>query len=449
MTFLRYSVPGVLGDWHWRRQGDVAADLLRLRRATGRDDLLLLDLARLRWLRASDDGHGLPFERTVSGLDTEPFRALLARRESPEPGDDPARLASSIGAQLATGRAAFAGETGFLGEDGLARWRAALEPGAALLDFDLSGTRTLALVADESGVTRVDLGPSSRHRDWPARFAGLPTATAGEFTAAMRGAGRLWLEPLQARLPGRVYLAFGDGLSGLPFEAFEVGSAPFAAERSVIRLASFPARPGPAQRLGALSPERVFLAGAPVDFSPGFLDQLQTGAELRAVMDRFRGPGLQVIQGSALEPEEFTTEAFRAADLVHLAQPARIDFQRPENAWLEFSEPAAGAGRLRLPARELARLPSSAALTVFSQSVQPPVAGGSGRPPLVSGTLAAGSGAVITTAWSGEESQSAAFFAAYYDAVAGGRSLDDAFRAAVRARRTEGTDWARYRLWVD
>lgn len=449
MIFLRYALPGVLGDWYWRRLDEVSADLLGLRRGTGRNDRLLLDLARLRWLRSSDQDLGLPFERSVAGLDTDAFRALLARRARPEPGDDPEALAATVRSQLTSGRERFRAAAGFLEPRGFDRWLAALEPGAAVLDFDLSGGRALALIGEGARVDRVDLGPAARFAGWPGLLERLPDLEVGEFDAAMRTAGRRWLAPLRDRLPGRVYLAFADGLSGLPFEAFEVDGAPFAAQRAVLRLASFPARTAPAERLGPFTPDRVFLAGAPVDFSPGFLDRLQTGAELRAVMDRFRGPGLQVIQGAALQPDELDTLAYREASLVHLAQPARDDYRRPGAAWLEFSEPVAGAGRLRMRAAGLAAMPSSARLTVLSQATVAAGAGGSGRPPLASNVLAAGSGAVLVTAWPGEEEDAAAFFGAFYDAALDGVSLDQAFRAAVDARREQGTDWARYRLWVD
>ncbi len=450
ITFLRYSIPGVLGDQHWRRVDVIASDLLSARRATGRDDLLLLDLARLRWLRASDGALGLPFDRGVAGLDTDAFRAILARREQPGPGDDVTTLAREIEAQLTDGRARFDAATSFLDESGQAAWLAALEADAAVLDFDLSGNQALALLADGRGVRRYSLGPASAFDDWPRLLEALPSMDDAALAAAAGRWGRRFLAPLSGRLPSRVYLATADALGYLPFERFLLDGEPLAARHSLVRLASYPARTGPAMRLAAFTPQSVFLAGTPVDFSAGFLARLETGEELRSVMNRFVGPGLQVIQGTALAPDEFRTTAFRAADLVHLAMPARVSLVRPATSALELSEPRGGAGRYLEPATALTGWTLDAHLLVLSQArIEGAVVRSPGRPPLVAGALASGSGAVMASAWAGTEAGSAAFMDAFYAALERGRSLDQALADAREALSGTPREALRHQLWVD
>jgi tetratricopeptide (TPR) repeat protein len=450
MTFLRYSIPGVLGAQYWRRVDVIASDLLAARRATGRDDLLLLDLARLRWLRASGGALGLPFDRAVAGLDTDGFRALLARREQPGAGDAATALAREIESQLGDGRARFDAVTPFLGEPGQAAWLAALEDNAAVLDFDLSGDRALALLADGRGVRRFALGPSSAFDDWPRLLEALPSMDEAALAAAADRWGRRFLAPLTGRLPTRIYLAAADALGYLPFERFLVDGNPLGARHSLVRLASYPARPAPAMRLASFNPQSVFLAGAPVDFSAGFLARLETGDELRTVMNRFVGPGLQVIQGTALAPDEFQTMAFRAADLVHLATPARVSLVRPAASALELSEARGGAGRHQEPAAALADWTLDAHLLVLSQArIEGAILRSPGRPPLVAGALASGSGAVLASAWAGTEASSAAFMDAFYAAVADGRTLDQALTDARAALADSPREALRHQLWVD
>ena len=382
LIFFRISIPGVMGDWAWRTGEVLAADLLNARRAAGFPESLLMDLARLRWLRAAGAALGLPFDRTVAGLDTDELRALLGRRVSPGPDDDPIRLSAELNRDLDAGRTRFDSVTGFLDDRALAPWLGALEANEAVLDFEVSGPRALALLGTRSGVSRIDLGPASTLRNW--------TEFPGQFGDAadsrdLLDSGRRVLGPLAERLPDRVYLASADRFALLPLEAMRVGAGVLGERHRFIRLASFPARVRPAERLRGFAVERVFIAGAPSDYSVGFLARLEADPALGMVMDRFRGPGLEVVQGSALAPDEFSTRAFREADLVHLAMPGRLNLSNPLDSWLELSEQRGGAGRERLSARALNFRALGAELVTFSRSRGTVSWGkGAGRPPLVS-----------------------------------------------------------------
>ncbi len=199
--------------------------------------------------------------------------------------------------------------------------------------------------------------------------------------------------------------------------------------------------------------ERVFLAGSPSDYNAGFLARLETDPELGLVMDRFLGPGLQVIQGSALAWDEFTTPAFREADLIHLAMPGGLDRSQPAASWLELSELQGGAGRERLTAPALNAWDLDAGLVTFSRTRWLTVTGaGAGRPPMVSGALAGGARAVLATGWAAADPVADGVLASVYDGIVAGRDVDEALAVAQRAAREAGSaarDWARLQLWID
>ncbi|MEE4173358.1 MAG: CHAT domain-containing protein [Xanthomonadales bacterium] len=450
VIFFRNSAPGVLGDWSWRYGEVLAEDLLGARRGGGTAGQLLMDLARLRWLRASGAALGLPFDRGLAGLDTDALRATLGRRVSPGSGDDVAQLSRELTRIFDEGRTRFDAGTGFLDDGVLEPWLATLDADEAVLDFDLSSSRAIALLGTPSGVTRLDIGPASVFRDWRkflAEDGGRDLATDWQTW------GQRLMRPLAERLPGRVYLVSADRLALLPLEAIRVDGSVLGDRHRFTRLASFPARKRPGERLRTFAIDRVFLAGAPSDYSAGFLARLATDPELNEVMDRFIGPGLQVIQGSALASDEFETPAFRQADLVHLAMPGRLDRANPGASWLELSELQGGAGRERLPAVAINRWVLDAGLVTFSRTRWGGLEGpGSGRPPLVSGALAAGARAVLVAGWPAADPVADGVLAATYDGITDGQDLDTALSAAQAAARRAGVpagSWARYQLWLD
>jgi CHAT domain-containing protein len=265
--------------------------------------------------------------------------------------------------------------------------------------------------------------------------------------------GERLLGPLRTRLPDRVYLAASGALATAPLELLRTSGTRPLAGRQLVRLASYPARPGPAGRLQLPGVDRVFLAGLPQDFSAGFLERLEAGAELSAVMDVYRGPGLQVVQGSALFPDEFATDALSQAQIVHLAMPAWIDLDAPGRSYLELSEIRRGAGRLRQDPGQLAAWTLSAGLSVISQArLHLGQSAGAVRPPLISDLLSAGSASVLASGWQADDQVSAQFFSDFHGALMQGQSVTDALeyaRAQRMASGEESLDWARYQLWLD
>lgn len=453
LIFLRFSVPGVLGDWSWRRSGLLVEEALELLRAGGDASAHLLGLARAQWLSATGDGLGLPFDQRAAGLDTEAFRSSLARREAPESAREAADVNRLLQAGFARGREQFRQVMAFLSEQGVRRWMTSLLENEALLAFDLDGSQAYALLGDRTGTQRIALGAQAGSGALQNLLAGTTSPGEAAFLASREPWGERLLGPLVNRLPGRVYLAASGALAAAPFEAMSARGQRPLADRQLVRLASFPARPGPAAVLNPARTPGIFLAGEPQDFSPGFLERLATGRELIVVMDAFRGPGLEVVQGSALLPDEFATEALQAAGLVHLAMPAELDLDTPPNSYLELSEPFAAAGRARETPLEMARWELSAYLAVMGQAEITrgfPLAGG--RMPLVSDMLAAGAQSVLTSVWRSDDTAAAAFFQSYYQGLNEGQSPVEALtstRQGMISTSQPVKDWAAYQLWID
>ncbi len=453
LIFLRFSVPGVLGDFYWRRSSLLVEDALAVLRSTGSAEQHLLGLARAQWLAATADGLGLPFDPLAAGLDTEAFRALLARRELPEAGDSPAELDRELTGQLAAGRDKFRAAMPFLSLPALQRWLSSLDADEAVLAFDLKGAQAFALLGTRSGVQRIPLGPTQGFEDLPGLFSNAAERDDAAFRSLLAPWGQRLLGPLVSRLPDRVYLAASGALAAAPFEAMPVGGERPLERRQLVRLASFPAQSGPALRLNPPRSPGAFLAGEPEDFSPGFLERLAAGRELAAVMDAFRGPGLQVIQGSALLPDEFATPAMQRAGVVHLAMPARIDLSRPRSSYLELSEAMRAGGRLRETPRDIDRWRLGAYLAVMGQGeITLDVHSTAGRMPLVADLLAAGAQSVLATAWPNDDASSAAFFELFYGFLIEGQTPLQALASARRGMMDDDApvrDWARYQLWID
>lgn len=453
LIFLRFSVPGVLGDWYWRRSLLLVEDALELLRANGDPERHLLGLARAQWLSATADDLGMPFDATSAGLDRDAFRASLADRELPGPGVNSSEVNAGLAAEFGRGRLAFREAMGFLGDAGLKRWLEGLEQGEAVLAFDLEGKQVYALLGTRSGVQRLALGTAAEFSDWPELLRGAERLGDESFAAQLDTWGQRLLEPLDGRLPERVYLAASGTLAAAPFEAMTVRGKRSFERRQLVRLASFPARPGAAERLQPSRSPGVFLAGQPQDFSPGFLERLDAGRELQTVMDVFRGPGLIVIQGSALLPDEFATPQMQSAGLLHMAMPARMNLSQPSKSYLELSEAYRAAGRSRETPRDIADWTLDAFLVVMGQgTLENANRAAAGRMPLVADFLAVGAQSVLASVWARDDAQSAAFFERFYRSLNEGGSPLEALTLAQQEMidgDKPARDWAAYQLWID
>ena len=177
----------------------------------------------------------------------------------------------------------------------------------------------------------------------------------------------------------------------------------------------------------------MFLAGDPVDWSAGVPERLSVSEEMAAVRSAFVGPGLRMVQGNALLADEFEGEPLAAADLVHLALPARIDLAQPENAAMELSEPGRGAGRQALLPANIRSWKLAAPLVVLGQTEMANTVDSvfASRLGLVSDWLDAGAEGVLVC-HPNESSAAASFLQGFYRELARGRPVTAALRTSAQ-----------------
>ncbi|NRB70564.1 MAG: CHAT domain-containing protein [Xanthomonadales bacterium] len=459
LTFTRYVLPGVLGSWYWQHIEKLQQNYLDQLAQAQKPLDLLLGLARVRWLTAADEGLALPFASDSwwegTGLDAAEaelqMRSDLARQASQSlRGNEQAELLTA----METVRVQHRSLLRFLKREALQQWVADLGQHEAVLDFYFSETRWLAVLATNNGTRQWDLGRALEAGSWPDLVRDASVLDGSAFDALMSQWGDRLLGPLQQALPETIYVPANAALAGVPLNALALGRERFGDRHRVYRLASFPARkPAPPVRV---RPQEggLWLAGAPTDFSPGFLERIGSNRELGAVMQPFIGPNLTVVQGSALLPDEFLTPAYARASLVHLAMPAVLTPAQPGASYLELSEPGRGLGRTRFPPAGLAAAPASARLVSLSQMQRraPEAAlSTSGRPPLVSDLLAAGARQVLASHWPSDDAVAAAFFTRFYEQLA---LLEDpllALRATRQAMTSASSDRSaqRFDIWLD
>jgi CHAT domain-containing protein len=229
-----------------------------------------------------------------------------------------------------------------------------------------------------------------------------------------------------------------------------------AERHTLINLLSFPANPGPGGRLQATTLQPVFLAGHPRDFTSNPADQLDTSPEIRAMADIFVGPGLQIIQGTALLPDEFRDEYFRRAMLVHSTMPAVIDLGYPRKSSLELSGAENRPGHESLRPVDIRSQELDARLVFLGSSrwINEPLSGFSTWPGLVADFLTAGASSVIANTWANSGQTDVTFKTDFYREleVSGdiAKSLRDAKLQYLKHHRDDGLyDWAGYQLFID
>ena len=224
---------------------------------------------------------------------------------------------------------------------------------------------------------------------------------------------------------------------------------------SVVNLLSFPQYASPGNSLQTASLQSVFLAGDPRDYSGGYAERLETSAEIRAMADIFIGPGLQIIQGVALLPDEFQGVHFRQSDLLHLTMPGLINLKNPGESSFELSESEYEPGRVALKPEDI-RSQKIAAGLVFLSSTRftgDPHSGFSSQPAMVSEFLAAGADSVIVNLWPYDAESKEGFVTDFYhrlqDSGNVAKSLHMSKLHYLKNNRDNGLfEWAGYQLYI-
>ena len=457
LLFFRRLLPGVLGAWYWQNREALFRNYLamlgRLSRGESDGFRTLLGLNLTRHIEGTAGMERLPWNPGPE-LDVDLLRVMIARVDSPQAGENIARLAADIGAQLSRGQADFRMQTERLSEEGLGAWLGELGEEEAVLTWHIDAGEAMVILAHQNQVRRI---PMRRAGDLASMLESarqqLGTGGGGDAVRILDQLGSDLLGQVARRLPAVIYFVPAGPLSGFPLDALRWEGRYLAENHQVVNMAAFPLGRNPGRIGQAGAPERVFLAGDPVDWSADFLTGLSSSAELQAVTRQFVGPGLTIVQGSALLPDEFTDNRFLNANLIHFAMPGYVDLTDPAGSSLELSEATGGLGRVRLGAASIRRWELQAEL-VFLSEIRiggRPISAYDGRLGLVSDALNAGAGAVITSLWP-QDGDAIALIEEFYSTLKETGDIPAAL-SMVKKRQIQageaGVPWARLQAYVD
>jgi CHAT domain-containing protein len=252
------------------------------------------------------------------------------------------------------------------------------------------------------------------------------------FNSKMEMLGRQLITPVADLLKEKIYLIPAGPLLSLPLDATRLNGKHLFERFTVLNLVSFPSNPGPSLSVKTGPLNNVFVAGYPQDYSSDYATRLNTSAEISVVADIFVGPGLHIIQGVALLPDEFQSEQFQQANLMHLAMPGVIDLKFPGRSNLELSGSEFSSGREMLLATDI-RSQSSAAELVFlsaTEVTERPNEGFTSYPGLVTDFLDAGVRSVIASQWASSGEAKELFIAEFYRLLEDSGNVVDALQAA-------------------
>jgi CHAT domain-containing protein len=202
--------------------------------------------------------------------------------------------------------------------------------------------------------------------------------------------------------------------------------------------------------------ENVFLAGNQLAGAGSFDVFIPAPEEIRQVASFFIGPGLHMIQGSALQWDEFQDPRFSQAGLVHLAMPGIIDLRNPARSRLLLSDNIAENEHITLNPQDMADKNLAAELVVLSNI---DFTGSSTtafdlNTRFVAEFMQAGARSVIISLWPVGDAQAARFMTTFYQALVSGSSEGNALYQTKRKFIEESGSndagvWASFQLFLD
>ena len=453
LHLFRHSLPGVLGAWYREWHEDLSEYYLDL---LGRADGLasLLALSKIRFIETYTGFDSIAHDEAG---DTDLLRVQLAQRENSADGQVQSALKDNINRGLAEIREPFRKEFEFLSRHGLQKYLDSLAKNERVLTYHISPTTAQVWVGRKGRVQQRNIAnPAYLYGALQEARQGLADIGISAFENKMNALGKRLITPIADLLGQTIYWVPAGPLLGFPLDALRVKGRYLVERHIVVNLIAFPANPNPAASLRAESLPNVFLAGHPQDYSSDYATHLDSSAEIRAIADIFIGPGLTIVQGAALLPDEFQDERFRQADLVHLSMPGSIDLEYPEQSSLELSGNEYNPGRALLWPEDIRSQQLHARLVFLSATriSNTPPSGFSYQQGLISDFAGAGAHSVIANLWATEGKAAEAFITGFYAELEASGNIASSLRYAkrryIKNNRDDGLyDWAGYQLFVD
>jgi len=445
VLFLRQSLPGVLGAWYTARHEELIADYLELQQGNGMQSLLAL--SKIRYSTRPP----------TLKADTDVLRTQLAQRENAAAGQSPGRLNSNIDQEMNTLRVQFRKEFSFLSEAGLRTHLNSLADDEALLTYHLTRSAAYVWVARNGKVQQRKLAnPRKLYTLLKDGRGSIPLPAGGQFNLLMDDLGQRLLGPVKSQLPQTIYVVPAGILSGFPVDALRLKNQYLLEQHTVVNLLSFPSNPNPSASLRSTTPQNIFLAGDPQDFAGSYATRIESSTELRTVANIFIGPGLNIIQGTALLADEFQSDHFTQANLVHLTMPGVIDLGDETHSSLQLSEPVRGLGRSLLKPADIRSLFLNKSLVYLSATRATGLPGSdvSYQLGMVSDFLRAGGNAVVARFWATKTEATEKLISGFYVQLA---STGNVAKALAESRRQflhdpghrAGHDWAALQSFIN
>jgi CHAT domain-containing protein len=244
-------------------------------------------------------------------------------------------------------------------------------------------------------------------------------------------------------------------MEGVPLDALRVDGAFLLERHRVTNLVSLDRLNVDDSRVEEADLQRFYLAGNRQTNGGDFGAYQPTPAEIRTIADRFVGPGLRIVQGSALHFEEFEDEQFTQAGVLHLAIPGVIDLRQPGESRLMLSDSTVELEQEFLLPGDIARKSFRAKLVVLSAldfaGASPSAFDTNTR--FVREFLQAGAGSVIASLWTVGDRQSAEFWRRFYERLAATPSVSETLYRTRRSYLEDGAspesgDWAAFQLFA-
>jgi len=460
LLFFRQSLPGVAGAWYWQnkaaifqeymaivlaRSGNVAAG-----KVDGKQALLALD--RIRLIEGQDQAEGVI--EGITGEQDSSLRALISRLENTG-GDETGHLAAQTAQEIRSLRDSFRPGLRPLDVDALDGLLAGFAADECLLTYYFGKNTDYALLGKRGGVSLVRLSGRRPNADWLETLREQASRGGGSVIPDLDSAGRLLLRPFRESLVRRIYLLPAGPLNGFPLDMLRLDGQFLASEHQVVNLMTLAA----AGRRQTLLPDswrqQVFLAGDPQTAQQLFNYDITVSAEMTAVADVFVGPGLHMVQGVALNRDEFRGEHFTGSGLVHLAAPGTIDLASPARSQLLMSKADSQSVAEYLGPDDIRGLGINSSLVVLSQTAVMGTNHSSfdSRLGLVSDFLQAGAPRVVASVWPFGDSETAGLMRDFYQGLESSRDVADALSRARKMRMKSGNasnfrEWAGFQLYI-
>jgi len=466
MQFFDSRLPGVMGAWYWQTRELIYGQYMAMSLpgrgsgsgAMGNETLARDSLATLT--RLSGIGQGLAASRAretaaEQDQDLNNLRSLFAARAEAGSGAEADRLGTEINRQLEQAMAGFDG--GKKGTASLSQLLGRLSADEVFLTYYISDDSAFAWVGGRSGVQLYRLPWSNNQSAGLSRLAeGLrwdaSKGSVNDLAGMMDALGRSLLAPFSELLKPTIYFLPTGRMEGFPLDALRWRGRYIAEQHRVINLQSLEGLGADDTAISATARQTLFLAGNQLAGAGSFDVFKPPPEELRRIANLFVGPGLNMIQGSALQWDEFQDPRFSNAGLVHLAMPGVIDLRSPSQSRLLLSDNIAEFEHISLNPQDIAGKTLAAELVVLSNSNFT----GSSATAFDLNTrfagefLQAGADSVIISLWSVGDAQASRFFTAFYQALLSGSTVADALYQTKRSFIEDSGNagvWAAFQLF--